>query len=109
MPRLDLYALGTLELQLPLNQDTVSIGRALTCAICLNDPKVSREHAEVRPEGDGYVLVNHSQFGTRLNAELVKDSRPLAFGDRLYFGERFALILQQDGAVTTQDTMLPGF
>lgn len=109
MPRLDLYALGTLELQLPLGQEPVRIGRALTCAICLKDPKVSREHAEVRPEGDGYVLVNHSQFGTRLNAELVTDTRALAYGDRLYFGERFALILQKDSVMTEHATILPGF
>jgi len=105
MPRLDLYSLGILELQVELKDAPLKVGRAATCAICLNDPKISREHAEIRPEGDGYVLVNLSQFGTRVNAAKVAQSAPLAYGDRLYFGERFALILQRDGVQADANTL----
>ena len=106
MPRLDLYSLGTLELQVELKEAPLKIGRGATCGICLNDPKISREHAEIRPVGDGYVLANLSQFGTRLNAKLVKETAPLAFGDRLYFGERFAIILQKDGVLAEAKTKM---
>ena len=109
MPRLDMYSLGTLELQVELKGSPVRIGRSIACEICLNDPKISREHAEVLAEGDGYVLVNHSQFGTRLNAALVQGRQALAFGDRLYFGERFAIILQKDDVTIHAPTMSPGF
>jgi pSer/pThr/pTyr-binding forkhead associated (FHA) protein len=108
MPRLDLYSLGALELQLELGSAPVRIGRSSSCELCLNDPKVSRAQAEIRPEGDGFLLVNHSRFGTRLNAQLVVNSQPLAFGDRIYLGERFAIILVEQGAVTENRTMLPG-
>jgi len=109
MPRLDLYSLGTLELQVELKDAPLKIGRSATCGICLNDPKISREHAEIRPEGDGFALVNLSQFGTRLNAQLVEAKAQLAFGDRLYFGERFAIILQRDGVVADANTVSQGF
>lgn len=108
MPRLDLYSMGALELQLELGPTTVKIGRSSTCELCLNDPKVSREQAEIQPEGDGYVLVNHSRFGTRLNAQLVLNSHPLTVGDRIYLGDRFALILTDQGKVPENLTMLPG-
>jgi len=110
MPRLNVFSFRTLELQLELGDKPVHIGRSDTCQICLNDPKVSREHAEIVPESDHFVLVNHSQYGTRLNSLLVKDRHPLAFGDRLYFGERFAILFVADGVgIDTQKTVHPGF
>ena len=37
-----------------LGQETAMIGRLPECAVALSDPQVSRHHAEVRPDHDGY-------------------------------------------------------
>ena len=110
MPRLLVYSLRTLELQLDLGDKAVHIGRSKACQIRLNDPKVSRDHAEIIPEDGQYTLVNHSQFGTRVNSELIKEKTRLHYGDRLYFGERFAIVFLEDGKVLdTTKTVHPGF
>ena len=108
MPTMDLYLNKHLELQFEVSDKPIKIGRSSACDLCVNDPLVSREHAEIRPTPEGYLLVNLSQFGTRLNQDLVKESRLLAFGDRLYLGARHAIIFEKDGKVAYCETMLPG-
>lgn len=72
--------------RVPLGEYAVSIGRGADSVIVLGDPNVSRRHAEVRPRGDGYVVVDlGSTNGTRVNGALVSE-RPLADGDVLSFG-----------------------
>ena len=52
----------------------------------LADPNVSRAHAEVRPHGTGYILVDlNSTNGTRVNGARVS-SQALNDGDELMFG-----------------------
>jgi pSer/pThr/pTyr-binding forkhead associated (FHA) protein len=110
MPRLNVYAVRTLELQLELGDLPVHIGRTKSCQICLNDPKVSREHAQIVQEDGRYVLKNLSQYGTRVNSHLVKESCPLEYGDRIYFGERYAILFMEDGeAIDAERTIHPGF
>jgi hypothetical protein len=81
---------GTLVLpsgeRLPLSEETVTIGRMPGSTIVLNDANVSRNHAEIKPVGTGYVLVDlKSTNGSRVNGTRV-DSRELVDGDTITFG-----------------------
>lgn len=53
----------------PLSQESLLIGRGEDCAISLNDPSVSRIHAELQPLGEGrYELFDkNSANGVRVN------------------------------------------
>jgi pSer/pThr/pTyr-binding forkhead associated (FHA) protein len=54
--------------------------------IVLADPNVSRNHAEIRPQGDGYVVVDlGSTNGTRVNGVKVTQHE-LRDGDEVVFG-----------------------
>jgi pSer/pThr/pTyr-binding forkhead associated (FHA) protein len=63
------------------------LGRASTATIQLNDPLVSREHAEIRKTDDGnYELVDlDSSHGTFVDARRVS-LHPLEDGDELIVG-----------------------
>jgi hypothetical protein len=69
-----------------LGEESVVIGRLPECDVVVADPGVSRRHAEVRPEGDGWVIVDlDSTNGTRVNGVGVKRRR-LADGDVITMG-----------------------
>jgi hypothetical protein len=69
-----------------LDADTVHVGRAPDCEVVLVDAKVSRHHAEIRPRGDEFVLVDQgSTNGTRVNGVGVTE-QTLRDGDDLGFG-----------------------
>ena len=69
-----------------LTETIISIGRHPDCNLVLADPNVSRNHAEIRPQGDHYLLVDlGSTNGSRLNGVRV-DSQMLQDGDELAFG-----------------------
>jgi hypothetical protein len=69
-----------------LSKDRVVIGRSKDCDIRIEDPNVSRHHAEVRREGEAYWLVDlDSTNGVELNGSRVKRSR-LNEGDRITVG-----------------------
>jgi Protein of unknown function (DUF3662)/FHA domain len=62
------------------------LGRSRQCDVVINDPNVSRRHAEVRREADGYVVVDlESTNGILVNGRGVKRVA-LADGDRLQLG-----------------------
>jgi hypothetical protein len=62
------------------------IGRSKRCDIVLNDPNASRQHAEVRREGDEFVLVDlDSTNGVKVNRREVKRAA-LANGDKIDLG-----------------------
>ena len=55
------------------------IGRLPECAVPLSDPQVSRHHAEVRPDHDGYRVVDLGSMngtlvnGTRISEHVLRD------------------------------------
>jgi pSer/pThr/pTyr-binding forkhead associated (FHA) protein len=66
--------------------DLTVIGRSKRCDVVLNDPNASRQHAEVRREGDDFVLVDlDSTNGVKVNRREVKRA-VLANGDRVDLG-----------------------
>ncbi|HUY64662.1 MAG TPA: DUF3662 and FHA domain-containing protein [Acidimicrobiales bacterium] len=69
-----------------LESETLVIGRLPECAVVLNDPNVSRRHAEVQRRGSEVVVVDlGSTNGTRVNGVPVGE-RPLADGDEITVG-----------------------
>lgn len=69
-----------------LGDQVVSLGRLPDCDITLNDTNVSRRHAEIRPVGDGFHLVDlGSTNGSKVNGVRVSE-RELVDGDELGFG-----------------------
>jgi hypothetical protein len=64
----------------------VVIGRMSTNDVVLSDPNVSRRHAELRRNGDRWLLVDlGSTNGTTVNGKLAREHE-LNDGDRLMFG-----------------------
>ena len=69
-----------------LGDRAVTIGRMPECDVTLNDANVSRQHAEIRPRSDGFVLIDlGSTNGCKVNGVLVTE-RELRDGDELTFG-----------------------
>lgn len=69
-----------------LDEAIVSIGRMSDCNLVLADPNVSRQHAEIRPDGDGYKVVDlDSTNGTKVNGIRIRE-HVLADGDEISFG-----------------------
>ncbi len=64
-----------------------TLGRSRQCDVMVDDPNVSREHAEVRPRGGSWVLTDlNSTNGTRLNGGRVERSEVLKPGDEIELG-----------------------
>ncbi len=62
------------------------LGRSRRCDIVLTDPNVSRQHAEIRKQDDGFMLLDlGSTNGTRVNRRDVKQV-VLQHGDRIELG-----------------------
>jgi len=72
--------------RVPLGEETITVGRTPESTIVLADPNVSRQHAEIRPRGATYLVVDlGSTNGTRVNGIRV-DQHELIDGDELVFG-----------------------
>lgn len=72
--------------RVPLGEETISLGRLPESTIVLADPNVSRQHAEIRPRGATFVVIDlGSTNGTRVNGIRVSEHE-LADGDELMFG-----------------------
>ena len=70
----------------PLSDSPFSIGRDASSGIVIREPAVSRSHAEVRPDGDGFVLTPVGATGTRVNGSPVSTAVKLSDGDRIEIG-----------------------
>ena len=72
--------------RIALSEAVVTIGRLPSCGITVSDPNASRHHAEIRPAGDGYILVDlDSTNGTKVNGTTVHERR-LVDGDVISVG-----------------------
>jgi hypothetical protein len=64
-----------------------TMGRSRQCDVTVDDPNVSRNHAEVRPRGGSWVLTDlGSTNGSRLNGRRVEGSEVLKPGDEIEVG-----------------------
>jgi hypothetical protein len=64
-----------------------TLGRSRQCDVVLNDPNVSRQHAELRPRGGCWVLTDvGSSNGSRINGHPVERSEVVRPGDEIELG-----------------------
>jgi hypothetical protein len=65
----------------------VTIGRSRQCDVVLNDPNVSRQHAEIRPRGGSWVLRDlGSTNGSSLNGRRIEGAEVVKAGDEVEVG-----------------------
>ena len=78
-----------------LTEAVTVIGRSRRCDIVLTDANVSRQHAEIRKQDDGFMLLDlGSTNGTRVNRRDVKQV-VLQHGDRIELGTTELLFERQ--------------
>jgi Protein of unknown function (DUF3662)/FHA domain len=65
----------------------VTLGRSRQCDVMVDDPNVSRTHAEVRPRGGSWVVSDlGSTNGSRLNGRRLEGPEVLKPGDEIELG-----------------------
>jgi FhaA, N-terminal domain/FHA domain len=69
-----------------LGRASITIGRLPECDIVIADPGASRRHAEVRFDGDGFVVNDLGSTNGTLVNDVQADDRPLRDGDRITIG-----------------------
>ena len=84
--------------RLEISSKIVRIGRDSNNDLQVHDSEVSRFHAELQPEGDGFKVVDlGSSNGTFLNGERIT-SAALSSGDRVQLGKTHIVIKEQGTA-----------
>jgi pSer/pThr/pTyr-binding forkhead associated (FHA) protein len=64
-----------------------TIGRGRASDVVLDDPNVSRQHAEIRPRGGSWVITDlGSTNGSQLNGRRLDGSEVLRSGDEIELG-----------------------
>jgi Protein of unknown function (DUF3662)/FHA domain len=64
-----------------------TLGRSRQCDVVLDDPNVSRQHAEIRPRGGSWVLTDlGSTNGSSLNGRRIDSPEVLKRGDEIELG-----------------------
>ncbi len=82
-----------------LRNRPLTVGRSDDCDIVLSDRQVSRIHARITWQGDGYQVEDlGSKNGTHVNGKEVQGPEPLCDGDELQIALRFKLAFVDAGA-----------
>jgi serine phosphatase RsbU (regulator of sigma subunit) len=90
----------------PLGRLRITIGRSARNDLCIPDPFASRVHAEVRREGDQYILQDlGSANGTLYNGTTVEGAVPLNNGGRIQIGET-EIVFNDGNAAAGLPTMI---
>jgi hypothetical protein len=70
-----------------LGQRGAVLGRSRECDIVLNDPNVSRQHAEIRPSGGSWIVRDlGSTNGVKVNGRRIQGPQSLKRGDVVELG-----------------------
>lgn len=104
--------------EIGLSRRSMTLGRAKSCSIVLNDPKVSYRHASIKYHNQQYVLSDlSSRNGVFVNGAKITE-HPLIQGDIIRIGECALVFKQAPGRINKQifpDSMrrpvvvIPGF
>ena len=86
----------------PIGDAPATFGRGEDCDVVIPDPAVSRLHAELRQEADGFVVSDRgSANGTRVNGTLITGAQRLRPGDEIMIASHLFRFEPIDaGAVT---------
>lgn len=77
----------------------LTIGRSEECDVSLPDRQVSRYHARIAWQGEGYLVEDlGSKNGTHVNGQEVSEPTPLQDGDEIQIALRFKLAFVDAGA-----------
>ncbi len=75
---------------------TSTIGRSPQNEIVINDPEMSRRHAQIVQQGEIFAVSDlGSTNGTFVNGQRCTGATPLRHGDRIEFGDTVSLIFYQ--------------
>jgi serine phosphatase RsbU (regulator of sigma subunit)/pSer/pThr/pTyr-binding forkhead associated (FHA) protein len=91
----------------PINTDSARIGRYADCDICLDHNGVSREHARLIREKNGYYIEDlKSRNGTFLNNKQITEKTRLHEGDLLRFCDVELIFSFDDTDFDDQDSSM---
>ena len=97
-PRVQLSLKGRLLSEVAFAGPQLRIGRMRENDVVVNNVAVSRFHAVLRREGDGFVLEDlGGENGTLLNGGRVQGSAPITASDVVQLGKYELRIVMQDG------------
>lgn len=78
-----------------LDKNEMFLGRDLSNDLVINDPEISRRHARLFLQGNGYILEDlGSTNGTFVNGQRLMGPNILRPGDVITFGERMSLVYE---------------
>lgn len=81
---------------------TNTVGRSPQNEIVINDPEISRRHAQIVQRGDHFTVEDlGSTNGTFVNGQRCHGPTPLRHGDRIEFGDTVSLLFYQTVAAAT--------
>jgi hypothetical protein len=73
--------------RLVVGPEGATLGRSRQCDVMVDDPNVSRAHADIRPRGGSWVLTDlNSTNGSRLNGRRLEEPEVLKPGDEIELG-----------------------
>ena len=109
-PRLIVRTPGGQAHEFPLAQPETVIGRSRSCDLVLESPYVSRKHARLVQEGEGFALIDEgSTNGTLVNDERVIGQRHLIEGDRITIADMTMDFASTSAGETTRTPLMrPG-
>ncbi len=92
MPKMSLL-LGRKTMQVfDLDQASIVVGRGEDADILIDNPSMSRRHAEFRQEGAAWVVEDlGSSNGTFMNGERIEGAQPVDVGTEVAFG-KFSIV-----------------
>lgn len=96
MPKLTLL-IGRKAMQVyDLEKETILIGREDDVDIVIDNPSVSRKHAQIRKVGAGWVVEDlGSSNGTFLHGQKITSAQPVKEGDEIGFG-KFSVVFGKE-------------
>ena len=98
MPEITVRSSEGARERFPIAKERVTIGRSRESDIFLPDQWLSRHHAEIRREGDGFFVVDlGSKNGTLLNGDQVQSRQRLHHGDVITLGEHVLTFADDSG------------
>ena len=91
---------GTSQKEFELTRSEIVIGRDPNVDLTFPSPAVSRRHAKLTRQGEGYLLEDlGSSNGTFVNGERLSTRRLLKAGDQIRFGQAITLTFEAPAGV----------